>query len=139
MIDFFKKLYDLLLELKCLDRVLLIILLLSLLCKAIWEIVCWNISKYYNKDKKHILPCVYLETTKKHNHNCKMVKYKEKYFINECCNKSKCPGYRTSNYFIDEIKSISKWPFIVLTVVKWISDLSAVVLIIRTLFNSNIV
>lgn len=135
MIKMFQVIYESFLKLECLDQILLLILIFSLLCKGIGVILCWYISKNFNRDKTRKRPCIYLDTRKKHD--CKVPKCKEKYFVSECCNKKKCPGYRTSDYSIEEIKSISKWPFMVLTICKWISDLSAVLLIIRTLLNTN--
>lgn len=134
MTKLFQSIYATFLSLNCLDRVLLLILFFSLLFKLLGEVVCWLVSKNFNKDKMCNKPCIYLESKKKHD--CKIPKCKVKYFINEQCNKKKCPGYRTSDFAIEEIKSINKWPFIILTACKWISDLSAVLLIIRTLLNS---
>lgn len=132
----FQATYKLFLKLDCLDCVLLLILLFALLCKGMVEIICWCISKNFNRDKNFRLPCIYLNT--QNNHDCRLLKYKEKYFVSERCNKNKCPGYRTSSYSIEEIKLISKWPFVILTACKWISELSTVLLIIRTLLKTNI-
>lgn len=122
-------------SLESLDKILFLILIISLLCKGLGEIICWVICKNFNVDKKYKKPCIYLVSGKKHE--CKLLKYKTKYFSSELCNKEKCPGYRTTNYSIEQIKTVRKWPFIILTICKWISDLSTVLLIFRTLLNST--
>lgn len=128
--------YETFINLECLDKVLIVVLILSLLCKGIGEIICWIVCKSYNRDKTYKKPCIYLASGK--IHECKLPKCKSKYFTSERCNKKKCPGYRTSNYSIEQIKTVRKWPFIILTICKWISELSTVLLIFRTLLNSTL-
>lgn len=130
-----KNIYDTFINLDCLEKVLLITLIISLLCKGVVEIICWVTCKNFNRDKSHIKPCIYLKRGKKQD--CNLQEFKHKHFLSEECNKQKCPGYRTSNYSIDEIKSLKKVPFITLTICKWIADLSTVLLIIKTLFSAN--
>ena len=119
-----------------LNQILLLVLIISLFFKGIGEITCWVICKNFNVDKTYTKRCIYLISGQ--THDCKLLKYKKKYFKNEECSKEKCPGYRTSEFSIEEIKKISKFPFILLTTCKWISDLSAILLLIRTLFNTSI-
>lgn len=128
------EIYDTFTKLTLLDRVLLIILILALLFKAITEIVCWVICKDFNTDKSYKKPCIHLKSGK--THDCSLSKCKTKYFQNEGCKKQKCSGYRTSNYSIEQIKQIYKFPFYTVTMCKWISELSTVLLLIRTLFNT---
>lgn len=134
----FKFLYDSFVSLDYIEKSLLIILILSILFKGIGEIICWIICKNFNKDKTYSKPCIYLKRGKKHD--CELQTFKNKYFIltSEECDKENCPGYRTSNYSIEEIKSLKKIPFAILTTCKWIADLSSILLIIKTLFNTTI-
>ncbi len=122
-------------QIDLLDKILLIILILSLLFKGVGEIVCRAICKNFNTDKTYSKQCIYLVSGK--THDCKLQKCKKKYFKDEKCNKEKCVGYRTSEYTIEQIKLLHKLPFILMTSFKWISDLSTILLIIRTLLISS--
>lgn len=133
----FAFMYDWLLKIDLLDRVLLIILIVSVIAKAISEFVCWYLCKKHNTDRKHQEKCVHLKSVGI-KQDCSLNKCKSKFFIGEKCNKKRCPGYMVSNYSIDEIKQIYKFPFILVTILKWTSELTTVLLIIRTLLNNNL-
>lgn len=116
-----------------LDKTLFFIVLISLIAKLALDIVCRHIQKKYNIDPEYKKPCVFLQKGKLHD--CSIYKYRKKYFINNGCNKRRCPGYRTKNSSIEEIKQIYKWPFVFYTLIKWVSELSTVILIFRTILK----
>lgn len=120
--------------LELLDQILFIILVVSLLAKWISEIVAWVICRKINTDKTHDGKCIYLDSEQKDK--CSIPFFQKKYFKNRHCNKIKCPGYRVRNYTIDQIKQIYRVPFWILTFLKAVSELSAVILIVRTLLFS---
>ena len=133
----FACMYNWLLRIDLLDRILLIILIVSVIAKAISEFICWYLCKKHNTDRKHQAKCVYLKSVGMEQ-DCNLNKCKNKFFIGEKCNKKRCPGYRTSNHTIDEIKQIYKFPFISVTLLKWISELTTILLVIRTLLNNSL-
>lgn len=130
----FARAWGLFIRLTVLDRILLVILIISLLFKGITELVCWAICKRFNKDKTFKKKCIHLKSEKMHH--CNLPKCKEKFFKEEGCNKKKCPGYRTSDFSIEQIKHIYCFPFWAVTFSKWTSELSTVLLLVRTLFNT---
>lgn len=121
-------------NLQLLDRILFVILIISLSAKWIGDIVCWIFCRRFNRDKEYKGKCIYLDS--KSIDSCSVPIFNKKYFENRHCNKNKCPGYRVSNYSIDEIKQIYRIPFLILTLIKLVSELSTVILIIRTLLMS---
>ena len=105
-----KFIYNAYSQLETIDQILLIMLLISFLSMIIVKICCWVIYRRFNTDKTHKAPCVHLISG--NHHNCSITVLGKKYFNdNELCDKDKCPGYRTSNYSIDEIKAIKKMAF----------------------------
>lgn len=121
-------------SLALLDQILFIILVVSLLAKWIGDIVVWVICRKLNTDKTHVGKCIYLDSQQEDN--CSIPTFEKKYFKNRHCNKKSCPGYRVWNYTIDQIKQIHRVPFWILTFIKSVSELSSVILIIRTLLLS---
>ena len=120
--------------LQLLDQVLFVILVVSLSAKWIGEIIAWIICRRMNSDKTYVGKCIHLDSQRVDN--CSIPTFKKKHFINQRCNKKACPGYRVWNYTIDEIKQIYRIPFLALTFLKSVSELSSVILIIRTLLLS---
>lgn len=122
------------LKIQLLDQILLIVLTVSVIAKGVYEIVCWHLCKHYNTDKHYKEKCIYLANENKQE--CQLVKCKEKYFVNKKCNKEKCPGYRISNFSIEDIKQLHKFWFLLCNTLKWVSEIATVILIARTLINS---
>lgn len=117
-----------------LDQILIIVFSVSLLAKWIGDLTSWHVCKQLNRDKNGDKQCIYLDTD--NDHECRLEVYNKKYFVNHKCDKIHCAGYRTSSLSIDELKTIYKGRFLFLTIIKWISEISTFVLIIRTLIIS---
>ena len=121
-------------DLALLDKILIIILGISIFAKWIGDLLTWFMCRRLNRDKSCKKQCIYLNT--ENDHDCTLEVYRQKYFINHGCSKKRCPGYRTSNNSIDDLKKLYKWRFLILAIFKWISEISTIILIIRTLIIS---
>ena len=62
--------YETFINLECLDKVLIVVLILSLLCKGIGEIICWIVCKSYNRDKTYPISPLYYVKRHKGNLSC---------------------------------------------------------------------
>lgn len=121
-------------SLESIDKILFIILVVSFSAKWISDIITWVVCKKINTDKTLDGKCIHLDSRQKDN--CSIPCFRKKYFKDCHCNKKACPGYRVRNYTIDQIKQINRVLFGILTFLKAVSELSAAILIIRTLLFS---
>ena len=121
-------------EMTLLDRILIIVLGTSLLAKWIGDLLSWHACKRLNRDKSGTKQCIYLNT--ENDHECTLERFSERYFIKHGCDKKHCSGYRTSNISIEDLKKLYKCRFLILTIIKWISETSTIILLIRTLIIS---
>ncbi len=118
-------------SLELIDKILLIVLVVSLVAKLIGDIASWIICRRLNTDKTYACKCIHLDSQQ--HDNCSIPVFKKKYFKEQHCNKKACPGYSVSSYSIDQIKQLYKFPFWILTILKSVSELSTIILIVRTL------
>lgn len=116
-----------------LDKILLVVLMVSVLFKIIYEIICWSIVRKYTRDKKGKSQCIYL-SNKNGTQKCFFSKMTAD--NNYSCKKRKCSTYKTVDLTINDIKEGNKFVFFITLFINWISQLSSIILIIRTLINS---
>ncbi len=126
------KFIDLICKINAFDKFLILLLLISILAKILSKTYGIILLRRYNhKYQQRTEPCLHLKLDSPPE--CKLSKHRKKHFINQGCS-ADCPGYTKEKLTSEDIKTLYNIPFIISTILDFTSDLSTIILIIRTLF-----
>lgn len=126
-------------NMRCVDLILIIVLIISFISKIIMQLILKSLYKKNNKDCEFKRPCIYLDSFFSQtsvSQRCRWSRLSKKYFLNERCQKERCPGYKTENFSIEEIMQLNRKNSFLLMFFDVLSQLSTVIILIRTLLSS---